>query len=94
MRASQQDGAAGRLRCAAGTARSFLSLHRSRRSVSTRGPLMAASRPRYFFAYLDFFDPATYRANARLLDELAAQRAASAMERAELTDTGRAFGGM
>jgi hypothetical protein len=55
---------------------------------------MAASRPRYFFAYLDFFDPATYRANARLLDELAAQRAASAMERAELTDTGRAFGGM
>jgi hypothetical protein len=56
--------------------------------------LMTVSRPRYFFAYLDFFDPATYRASARLLDELAAQRAASAMERAELTDTGRAFGGM
>jgi hypothetical protein len=56
--------------------------------------LITVSRPRYFFAYLDFFDPTTYRASARLLDELAAQRAASAMKRGELTDTGRAFGGM
>ncbi|HEU5282199.1 MAG TPA: hypothetical protein VFU53_00150 [Burkholderiales bacterium] len=56
--------------------------------------LMTISRPRYVFAYLDFFDPATYRASARLLDELAGQRAASAMERGALTDTGRAFGGM
>jgi hypothetical protein len=56
--------------------------------------LITVSRPRYFFAYLDFFDPTTYRASARLLDELATQRAASAMERGELTDTGRAFGGM
>ncbi len=56
--------------------------------------LLGVSRPRYFFAYLDFFDPQTYKANARLLEELAAQRAAGAMERGGLTDTGRAFGGL
>jgi hypothetical protein len=56
--------------------------------------LLGASRPQYLFAYLDFFDPATYRARARLLLDLAAQRAATAMEHGELTDTGRAFGAM
>jgi len=56
--------------------------------------LLGVSRPQYFFAYLDFFDPATYRARALLLIELAAQRAAAATQRGELTDTGRAFGAM
>lgn len=56
--------------------------------------LLGVSRPEYFFAYLDFFDPATYRARARVLIDLAAQRAAIAMERRELTDTGRAFSAM
>ena len=56
--------------------------------------LLAVSRPKYLFAYLDFFDPATYRARALVLIDLAAQRAAIAMERGELTDTGRAFGAM
>jgi hypothetical protein len=54
--------------------------------------LVGVAQPRHLFAYLDFFDPATFRANARLLDELATRRAEAAMQRGELTDTGRAFG--
>jgi hypothetical protein len=56
--------------------------------------LLGVSRPQYLFAYVDFFDPATYRARPRVLLDLAAQRAAGAIERGELTDTGRAFGAM
>jgi len=56
--------------------------------------LLAVSRSRYLFAYLDFFDPQNYRATARTLDALSAQRAAAAMQRGELTDTGRAFGAL
>ena len=56
--------------------------------------LVGVSRPRHLFAYLDFFDPTTFRASARLLDELATQRAALAMQQGGLTETGRAFGGL
>jgi hypothetical protein len=56
--------------------------------------LVGVSRPRHLFAYLDFFDPTTFRASARLLDELATQRAAAAMQQGGLTETGRAFGGL
>ena len=56
--------------------------------------LLGVSRPQYLFAYLDFFDPATFRAQARVLIDLAAQRAAGAMQRGALSDTGRAFGAM
>ena len=56
--------------------------------------LLAISRSRYLFAYLDFFDPQSYRASARVLDALAGQRAGAAIERGELTDTGRAFGAL
>jgi hypothetical protein len=56
--------------------------------------LLGVSRPRYLFAYLDFFDPATFRASARLLDELANQRAVSAMQMGGLSEAGRAFGAL
>jgi hypothetical protein len=56
--------------------------------------LLGVSRPRLLFAYLDFFDPATFRASARLLDELATQRASAAMQSGGLTEAGRAFGGL
>jgi hypothetical protein len=56
--------------------------------------LIGVSRPRHLFAYLDFFDPATFRASARLLDELATQRAVAAMQQGGLTEAGRAFGAL
>jgi hypothetical protein len=55
--------------------------------------VLGVSRPRHLFAYLDFFDPATFRASARLLDELASQRATAAMQDG-LSETGRAFGAL
>jgi hypothetical protein len=56
--------------------------------------LVGVAQPRHLFAYLDFFDPATFRANARLLDELATRRAEAAMQRGELTVTGLAYGAL
>lgn len=56
--------------------------------------VLGVSRPRHLFAYLDFFDPSTFRASARLLDELASRRAEAVMLEGELTETGRAFGSL
>lgn len=61
---------------------------------STDIELLGVSRPRHLFAYLDFFDPATFRLSARLLDELADQRADAAMQQGRLTEAGRAFGAL
>jgi hypothetical protein len=48
----------------------------------------------FFFAYLDFFDPATFKAIPRRLMELEEQRASGAMARDELTAAGKAFSGL
>ena len=53
---------------------------------------VVAAQPRYFFAYLDFFDPATFRATPLLLMELAQRQAGEAMATGQLTQTGKAFG--
>ncbi len=53
---------------------------------------VAAAQPRYLFAYLDFFDPITFRASPRLLMELAERKAEQAMREDALSATGRAFG--
>jgi hypothetical protein len=55
---------------------------------------VVAARPRYFFAYLDFFDPATFRATPLLLMELAQRQAGEAMGTGQLTQTGKAFGAL
>jgi hypothetical protein len=55
---------------------------------------VVASRPRYLFAYLDFFDPTIFRATPLLLMELAERQANAAIAGARLTDTGRAFGAL
>jgi hypothetical protein len=55
---------------------------------------VVAAQPRYFFAYLDFFDPATFRATPLLLMELAQRQAAEAMGTGQLTQTGKAFGAL
>ena len=52
---------------------------------------MVAAQPRYFFAYLDFFDPATFRATPLLLMELANRQAGEAMSTGQLTQTGKAL---
>jgi hypothetical protein len=52
---------------------------------------VVAAHPRYFFAYLDFFDPITFRATPLLLMELAQRQAADAMASGQLTATGKAF---
>ena len=49
---------------------------------------------RYFFAYLDYSDPLTYRLNARQLLDLAGQRAYEAILNNRVTETGGAFRGM
>ena len=49
---------------------------------------------RYFFAYLDYSDPLTYRLNARQLFDLAGQRAYEAILNNRVTETGGAFRGM
>lgn len=56
--------------------------------------LMAPYWSRYFFAYLDYDDPITYRLNARQLLDLATQRAREAIEANRITETGSAFRGM
>jgi hypothetical protein len=48
----------------------------------------------FFFAYLDFYDPATFKAIPRRLMELEEQRASGAMARDELTAAGKAFSGL
>ncbi len=55
---------------------------------------VVAAQPRYFFAYLDFFDPATFRATPLLLMELAQRQAGEAMATGQLTQTGKAFGAL
>jgi hypothetical protein len=55
---------------------------------------MASRWNSYFFAYLDFYDPATFKAVPRRLIELEEQRASGAMSRNELTATGKAFSGL
>jgi hypothetical protein len=55
---------------------------------------VVAAEPRYFFAYLDFFDPATFRATPLLLLELQQRQAAAAMATGQLTQTGKAFGAL
>jgi hypothetical protein len=55
---------------------------------------VVAAQPRYFFAYLDFFDPATFRATPLLLMELAHRQAGEAMATGQLTQTGKAFGAL
>jgi len=55
---------------------------------------VVASQPRYLFAYLDFFDPTTFRATPLLLMELAERQAGYAMAGDRLTDTGKAFGAL
>lgn len=56
--------------------------------------LVAPFWARYFFAYLDYNDPLTFRLNARQLTELAAQRAYEAILDNRVTETGGAFRGM
>ncbi len=46
---------------------------------------------RYFFAYLDYNDPLTFRLNTRQLVDLAAQRAYQAILNNQVTETGVAF---
>jgi hypothetical protein len=56
--------------------------------------LVAPFWTRYFFAYLDYNDPITFRLNARQLTELAAQRAYEAILDNRVTEAGAAFRGM
>ncbi len=52
------------------------------------------AQPRYLFAYLDFFDPTTFRATPLLLMELVQRQAGDAMTTGQLTPTGKAFGAL
>lgn len=49
---------------------------------------------RYFFAYLDYDDPLTFRLKPAELLRMAAQRSDDAIARGQVTDTGLAFRGM
>jgi hypothetical protein len=55
---------------------------------------VVVAQPRYFFAYLDFFDPTTFRATPLLLMELAQRQASDAMGAGRLSQTGVAFGAL
>ena len=55
---------------------------------------VVVAQPRYFFAYLDFFDPTTFRATPLLLMELAQRQASDAMATGRLSQTGVAFGAL
>jgi hypothetical protein len=55
---------------------------------------IVAAQPRYFFAYLDFFDPGTFRATPLLLMELVQRQAGAALSAGQLTATGKAFGAL
>jgi hypothetical protein len=56
--------------------------------------LVAPFWSRYFFAYLDYNDPLTFRLKANDLMSLASQRAYEAILRGQPTDTGLAFRAM
>ena len=56
--------------------------------------LVGISRPAHLFAYLDYFDPATFRASYRVLNELTAQRTTAGMQQGSITEAGRAFGAL
>lgn len=56
--------------------------------------LLAPFWSRYFFAYVDYNDPLTFRLNGRQLIDLAAQRAFEAILENRVTDTGAAFRSM
>ena len=53
--------------------------------------LIAPFWSRYFFAYVDYNDPLTFRLNAKDLMGLANQRAYEAIQRGQVTDTGLVF---
>jgi hypothetical protein len=53
--------------------------------------LIAPFWSRYFFAYVDYNDPLTFRLNAKDLMGLANQRALEAIQRGQVTDTGLVF---
>ena len=55
---------------------------------------VVVAQPRYLFAYLDFFDPTTFRATPLLLMELVQRQAGDAMAAGQLTQTGKAFGAL
>jgi len=52
---------------------------------------VVVAQPRYLFAYLDFFDPTTFRATPLLLMELVDRQASAAMASGRLSQTGTAF---
>jgi len=56
--------------------------------------LVAPFWSRYFFAYLDYNDPATFATRPQVLLNLARQRAYAAILNGQHTDTGLAFRGM
>jgi hypothetical protein len=56
--------------------------------------LIAPFGSSYFFAYVDYNDPLTFRLSARQLVDLAAQRAGAAILQNRVTETGVAFRGM
>ena len=66
---------------------------RARRSAGNIEAVIVA-QPRYLFAYLDFFDPTTFRATPLLLMELVQRQAGDAMAAGQLTQTGKAFGAL
>jgi hypothetical protein len=53
--------------------------------------LVAPSRSRYFFAYLDYNDPNSFQLRAVDLLNLASQRASAAIVKGQYTETGHAF---
>jgi hypothetical protein len=53
--------------------------------------LIAPFWSRYFFAYVDYNDPLTFRLNAKDLMGLGNQRAYEAIQRGQVTDTGLVF---
>ena len=53
--------------------------------------LVAPSRSLYFFSYVDYNDPLTFRLRPRGLLDLASQRAYEAILRGDLTHTGLTF---
>jgi len=53
--------------------------------------LVAPSRSRYFFAYLDYNDPNSFQLRPLDLLNLASQRASGAIAKGQYTDTGHAF---
>jgi hypothetical protein len=65
-----------------------------RAARATKLELAAPFWSRYFFAYVDYNDPLTFRLSPRQLVDLAAQRAAEAILQNRVTETGAAFRSM